>query len=318
MPLSLRGCSRALSAQLLASLLGLGILASAPAAHAEPAAEPEEDGFVMHYRWRPFGVWDYVGTATVLGSYYLIESSLDNPDHSDFRHIWPGLDNWVRDLSVADTRAGREHAAKVSDHLWKGLIAFSVVDSFVTPLVRGFDYESTFYMTLMNVQAYSVVSVFLRVPHKLIGRDRPLAVGCESDIEYAADCKTGGRFVSFYGGHLATSLTAAGLVCAHHLHGKLYGNEVADAATCVSAVSLASTAGYLRLRADKHWFTDQVLGAAVGLSSGYLLPTLLYYRPWEKRPAKPRKAGSYTPRLHWSVMPMITPDSASATLVASY
>jgi hypothetical protein len=44
----------------------------------------------------------------------------------------------------------------------------------------------------------------------------------------------------------------------------------------------------------------------------------LYYRPWEKRPAKPKKAASYTPRLQWSVMPMITPDSASATLVASY
>ena len=292
------------------------MLTLTPEAKAEPL--PEKDGFTHHYRWRHFGVWDYVGTAATLGSYYLVESQLDNPDHSDFRYVWPWLENGVRDFSAAGTRAGREHAAKTSDHLWKGLIAFSVADSFITPLIRGFDYDSAIQMTLMNVQAYSVVSLFLRVPHKLIGRDRPLTLGCAKDIEYAADCKTNGRFVSFYGGHLATSLTAAGLVCAHHLHGHLYGNEVADAATCVSAISLASAAGYLRLRADKHWFTDQALGAAVGLSSGFLLPTLLYYQPWtEKRPKKPQ-SGSYSPRLKWSVMPMVTPDSASATFVASY
>lgn len=312
-----RGWFHALAAPACALALGLGVFTVSPEAHAEPSYEDET--FTMHYRGRRWNVWDYVGTAAVVGSYYVVESSLGNPRHSDFRYVWPGLEDWARDLTVADTRTGREHAAKVSDHLWKGLIAFSVLDSFATPLVRGFDYESTFYMTLMNVQAYGAVSLLLRVPHKLIGRDRPLAVGCETDQEYAADCKTNGRFVSFYGGHLATSMTGAGLICAHHLHGHLYGNAVADSAMCVSAMSVASVAGYLRMRADKHWLTDQVLGAAVGLSSGYLLPTLLYYRPWEERQAKkPQKTASYSPKFHWSVMPMFTPDSASATLVASY
>ena len=39
---------------------------------------------------------------------------------------------------------------------------------------------------------------------------------------------------------------------------------------------IASGVGYLRIAADKHWFSDVLVGAGVGYVSGRYIPTLVY------------------------------------------
>src|SRR5690606_15741661 len=121
----------------------------------------------------------------------------------------------------------------------------------------------------------AVASLVTRIPHKLPGRKRPNAVGCESDPDYDEQCGEPAQNQSFFGGHTALSMTGAGLACAHHMHADLYGGGVADSVACGGAITIASAVMFMRQRADRHWMTDNLVGAAVGLSVGYGLPTLL-------------------------------------------
>ena len=48
---------------------------------------------------------------------------------------------------------------------------------------------------------------------------------------------------------------------------------------------MASLTGLFRIMADKHWMTDVLGGAGVGLFSGWLMPWLLHFRhdQWTER-----------------------------------
>ncbi|MGZ3418896.1 MAG: hypothetical protein ACXWUG_23260 [Polyangiales bacterium] len=48
--------------------------------------------------------------------------------------------------------------------------------------------------------------------------------------------------------------------------------------TCASAISANLVVGAMRIMADKHWATDTVVAGALGAMTGWLLPTLIYYR----------------------------------------
>ena len=62
----------------------------------------------------------------------------------------------------------------------------------------------------------------------------------------------------------------------HHTELGLLG-EGGDAAMCATGLAMASTVGLLRILADRHYASDVIMGAAVGLVSGWLVPWLLHY-----------------------------------------
>jgi membrane-associated phospholipid phosphatase len=159
-----------------------------------------------------------------------------------------------------------------------------------------------------------VASLLVRIPHKLVGRTRPLDEGCREDPDYSEQCKTPARFVSFMGGHFAISATAAGLVCAHHAFGELYGSITADAVACATAIAATSAVGVTRMQSDKHWLSDQVPAAAIGFGAGFLLPALVYYRGVPRREAKrsPRPNSAADSVL---VFPFVSADTLGVKLV---
>lgn len=277
-------------------------------------AEPER----FHYRdeWRRFGLYDYGGTMAVLGAYFTVELTQRTPRGADWTYTFP-FDRPVNDWLAADSRAEREQANVLSDYFWALSVAYPVADSVVTPMVRSLSVDAAWQMSMMNVQAFSAVSLLIRMPHKWVGRLRPDADGCAKDPSYSWHCKGGGLYVSFPGGHVAVSMTGAGLACAHHLHGQLYGSPVADRIACAGALSGALAVGYLRMRAESHWLSDQLVGVGLGLFSGYALPTLLYYRPFWRDQSKPTKRSSREAGPRFAIAPLVSPDALGASFLMS-
>ena len=264
------------------------------------------------FQARAFALPDYLATASILGGYYAVEFTQSDPRGASWTKPAPGLDRGVRNLLVASTRHGREQADRASDWFWYGSVAYPTLVAPALSAARGRGLSSSFQMTMMNVQAFALTSLFLRAAHKWVGRSRPNTLGCADDPNYDSQCNSDARFASFPSGHAGISMTGAGLTCAHHIHGKLLGDSVADAAACAAAVGAAGAVGVLRIRADRHWVSDTMIGSGFGFAVGYLLPTLLYYKPFWQEPASTGTASQAG--THWTIMPMVTQNSASLSV----
>ena len=122
-------------------------------------------------------------------------------------------------------------------------------------------------------------------------------------------------------GHTTIAFTGAGLICAHHQNLPLYGGGAPDLIACITALTAATTAGAMRVAADKHYSTDVLLGAGVGLFGGYGLPMLLHYGAGSDKKA-PR---SLLPTFHSAsagvdavLAPAVGPQSMGVTLVGTF
>lgn len=65
--------------------------------------------------------------------------------------------------------------------------------------------------------------------------------------------------LSHWSGHTSTSFVGAGVVCAQ------------SKKLCPVALGLAGSIGLLRIGADKHWLSDVLVGALVGMTTGKLI-----------------------------------------------
>jgi len=267
--------------------------------------------------FRPFGAWDYAGTAAALGLVYLVEA-MPGPRQAH----WDSpilLDKPVRNLLVAGSQEGRAQADSLSDVLWYASLAYPTLSGFAVPLARGAGFETSWQLTMMNVQAFAVSSMITRFSHRVVGRARPNTVGCRQDPDYSDQCGKSQQLASFFSGHQALSMTGAGLACAHHLHGHLFGNSNADAFACGTAIVVAQLVGIMRMRADKHWLSDTLMGTLVGFGVGYGLPTLLHYHPFWRKARSAHADSVNTPRSGAvSFMPLVVPQATALTVTAVF
>jgi membrane-associated phospholipid phosphatase len=122
----------------------------------------------------------------------------------------------------------------------------------------------------MNLTAMRLLKV-------TVGRERPFVPGCRFDPDSHEDCDDDDEFnASFFSGHASTAGTMAGLACAHHLSGGIFGGWK-DAAVCGGAAGAALASGMLRVVSDDHHMTDVIVGWATGVAFGYVMPRWLYY-----------------------------------------
>jgi membrane-associated phospholipid phosphatase len=297
--------------------VGAGAAAQLPPPRVGVEALPESH--VWDPSWRRFGLWDYVGTAATLGAFYVVEATMSGPTKSDWNEPLP-LDRPFRDFITADTRQARGRADTYSDFFWYASVAYPVAASLVVPPLRGKGgADMSFQLTLMNLEAFAVVSLLTRLPHKTIGRRRPNGIGCDADPEYSEQCGRPAQNVSFFGGHTAVSSTGAGLACAHHLMGHLYGDEAADTVACGAALAAAQAVSVFRMAADKHWLSDNIIGSLVGFSVGFGMPTFLHYKPfWRPKRAPDAPPSAAPPAVRMTFVPLISPQSAGAALGGAF
>ena len=187
------------------------------------------------------------------------------------------FDKVVRDGIRARSRDGRTAAATASDLMYYALLFYPLVDAPTFGGVRG-GKDVAVQTLAINMESYAVGGAYAIMFEKL-GRRRPSARECDRDASYDRRCDDTERLnESAVSGHTSISFIGAGLMCAHHTNLPLYNGRAADLAACITALTLASVQGTLRVVSDNHYATDVLAGAALGLGTGYLMPWLLHYR----------------------------------------
>ena len=150
---------------------------------------------------------------------------------------------------------------------------------------------------------YAVIQQGLTV---LLPRERP-AVHADTSPDRESVLKRHSSLESFPGGHngLAFSVAAAGGTIA-----TLRGYRLAPLVWIVGGtIGLATT--YLRMAADRHYFTDLTAGAALGIGTGIAVPLLFHRRVGESQGSATRwlrgamvsvdeHPGGYVARVSWS------------------
>ncbi len=198
---------------------------------------------------------------------------------------WDGpilFDKPVRELLRSRNPATQEFAGNLSDRLYQGMVlAPYVIDNYIVALGVHQNADVALQMTLINMQSLGLSGVMALGSEHAVGRKRPYVRECagpdRADSVGFNHCDDRADPQSFFSGHAAATFTMAGLTCIHHQNLPLYGGGLPDVLACYVMLGLATSTAVLRLTVDRHWATDIVVGAGVGLANGYLLPAWLHY-----------------------------------------
>lgn len=191
---------------------------------------------------------------------------------------WTGgilMDDWVRG-GLQLSAPQRAHVATTSDILLYSATAAPLIDLGIELLAGRVDGDLALRILLVELQSFGVTGFLAGVSKVVAARERPYGLRCASDPSVPG-CDSWERYVSFFSGHTSLTFTAAGLSCVVHRNLHLYGRSSLDNTACGLALGAATVTGVLRVIADKHWTSDVLVGATVGLLSGWLLPYLLYF-----------------------------------------
>lgn len=234
----------------------------------------------------------YAVTGAAIGSALMLDYMWSSGPEARLRGFVL-FDEPVHDALMAHTREGRDRAATVSDVLLAGMLAWPVVDALA---VAGLVYQNAdvaWQLTMITAESYGANFLIGTLVKHLVGRERPLGMRCtlEDRLEDPARCGPVGRLRSFYSGHSSTAFNSAGLVCVNHLHVPLYGGGAGDYVACGAALLTAAIIATLRMVADRHYATDVLTGAVLGLATGLLLPYLLHYA-WDPSDHHPPTIGA--------------------------
>lgn len=239
-------------------------------------------GLHWHSHWQSVGRREYI-TIPVLTAALLGIQLIPPPEEATWdRPIL--FDNAARDTLRFGSASSRRTAAKLSDAIFIiETLHPVVIDPLIVAWWQRQSPEVAWQMFVINAQAYALTLLVNDVTKRLTARARPWVDECEQNPS-SSSCGSGESYRAFYSGHAAITATGAGLICAHHTQLSLYQNEWLDTGTCVLAVLGTAATGAMRVASDNHWASDVLVGHLLGYVSGYLLPTLLYYKEFRIAP----------------------------------
>lgn len=261
-------------------------------------------------RWRPewkrFQPVEYALTgALVAGTAAFIVFGKDGEPN------WHGpilFDEAARNELRASTPEGRRTAQTLGDAFYYGGLAYPfVVDVLAVTLIGHGKPDVAAQMTLIDAEAFAITGFLSFLSNATIRRERPYVRECGpgKPDQVFPDCEKPGHGEGFFSGHTGIAFTGAALTCSHHANLPLYGESgIGGTITCITMLAGATVGGVARVYADKHYLTDVVTGAGIGLASGLIVPWL-HYRGGGK------DAGETTAKrsdLHVFPMPMLSTD----------
>jgi membrane-associated phospholipid phosphatase len=271
-------------------------------------------GLHWHDHWDSVGTAEYVSISVSAAAILALRFFV--PTASEATWDEPILfDGAMRDALRIDSANSRKTASTVSDVLFVLEVLHPTV---IDPLfVAWWKRESplvAWQMFVIDAQAYGFTLLLNDLTKRATARARPWVStdDCATDFT-GPNCGSGGRYQSFYSGHAAVTATGAGLICAHHTQLSLYQNDWLDTGTCALAVAGTAATGALRIASDNHWASDVIVGHLMGYVSGYLLPTLLYYKQFR---VTPHEHGEDEPTL--ALAPLATGGALGLTLFGMF
>lgn len=174
--------------------------------------------------------------------------------------VVPAIDRWVLDQ-------GFESAKIMSDVGVSAMMLAPLAWAWADAADQGDPWDRRGEATLVAVQTYGLTFLLTSAVKLAWRRPRPLTFRDDFDNEdrYAGDAR-----LSFFSGHSAMSFAAASLLTVMMV--ERGGTGAGTIVGASSAYLAASLVAYLRIAARKHFFTDVLVGAAVGTLFGILVP----------------------------------------------
>ena len=192
---------------------------------------------------------------------------------------WKGpifADRFFRSTFLADAETDQLNAGMWSDVLLVSLIGAPLA---IQPGMAWLGHDSPTVASqalIMNAEALAMTFFATTAIKHAVGRERPPIGECWDDPLANPFCSERST-LSFPSGHTSMAFAGAGLVCLNHEKLGLFENEVWGQVACYTALAGAATTGFLRITSNNHYFSDIAAGAALGLTTGYLIPKWLYF-----------------------------------------
>lgn len=180
----------------------------------------------------------------------------------------PGIDTGVRD--ALGWGKGAKTADVLSTLLVVAIPAAGITANGLAANAEGSPGRDVGVDAMVVVETVSVALATDQLVKFTVGRQRP-DVHFRSPDERAR-LENPDDNLSFYSGHTTfafSAATAAGMVAS------MRGYRIAPY-VWGAGMTLAATTGYLRIAADRHYFTDVMLGAALGVGYGIAIPALFH------------------------------------------
>lgn len=229
---------------------------------------------------------------------------------------WTGgilFDQGVRDGLRLRSAESRESARVASEVLQWVLIGTPfVVDALAAAGIGDGNWDTAFQMGLIALESYIISLVVWKVVVLLARRERPLATWCAEDPTRSPECNEELETTSFFSNQAMNAFTGASLICLHHTHMPLFGDEAADVSACVVGMTAASVVGLLRVMSDREYLTDVLMGAIVGFVAGYIVPWAVHYQGGARPELLPAPGVAVIP------VPMIAPGEVYGAQVAGW
>jgi membrane-associated phospholipid phosphatase len=264
--------------------------------------EPSDHGVAWDPGWPSVGFGEYVVIGTAAASVAI--TSVMGPV-GETRRGGILMDEDMRDLLRLHSSDSRRRAREASDVMLSISFAYPMFIDAV--LVAGWHHDrsdTAWNMAIIDLETMAVVASVQRLMNIVIHRERPYGRHCGGDLdETTQDCDTDDRFFSAFSGHASQSFASAALTCSHHMNLPLYGGGPIEGLPCVTGFTLATLVASLRVASDRHYFTDVLVGAAVGTTAGFAIPWLYYGYPRQDD-----DSGSRSPS--WSATLVPTPTGA--------
>ena len=197
---------------------------------------------------------------------------------------WQGgvvIDAEMRAMLRAPTEEGRKVADDASSVLLYTMVAAPFIAGAARTMAAHGSLGDMAGLSLVSAEAFGVAFAATYAAKVLVARERPYATGdglATYCVSHATDPMCGSdRNASFFSGHSAIAFTGAGLLCTQQI---FFGPRGVDALGCAGGMLAATATAMLRIVADMHYASDTMIGAAIGLTSGMLLPYVLHFAPW--------------------------------------
>jgi membrane-associated phospholipid phosphatase len=177
---------------------------------------------------------------------------------------------WNEELFEIDTGV-RTNFSRRAAHISDALLVTSMAAPLIYLTGNTID-DADGDRLLLYGQSMAINMMLAQATKRLVQRPRPYMYSKDPTVQRYARSEGDDGHMSFYSGHASLSFGAA--TTGAYLLGASTTSGAARGVAWGLGMAAATGAATLRVRAGKHFYSDVVVGAVVGMAVGYLVPAL--------------------------------------------